>query len=384
MFSVRCRAAAAQSIVEIPFEEHAQRLFVPVTLGTHGPYWFILDTGAGTCVIDTAVARATGLASVPNGSTTGAGAGAMATRRGEPVTLTVGTIPVRVSAPVVSAIDAQLRPYQGRPVPGIIGGDFFAGRVIEIDFARHVIGVHPPTANVARAGDVTVPIRIEGVPHAMATLTDAAGRTDTLDVIVDLGAKHALHATERTVARLELERRFPRNVYTPVGAGVGGETRYRMTRAAGISLGGASAATARGALLAMSADGTMRNTSYDALLGIGYLGRFRVVIDYPHGRVLLSPTLARDVPEPFDRSGLFAIADGGVLRVTFVVPGSPAAESGMAPGDTVAALDGKPLVWTDLDVLRDALSDPVRLTVRLTVRHGTTREVALQLRDLLR
>ena len=50
------------------------------------------------------------------------------------------------------------------------------------------------------------------------------------------------------------------------------------------------------------------------MYGIGYLRHFRVVFDYPHRRVLLARTRETDAKEAFDRSGVFAVANGSALH----------------------------------------------------------------------
>jgi S1-C subfamily serine protease len=68
------------------------------------------------------------------------------------------------------------------------------------------------------------------------------------------------------------------------------------------------------------------------------LSRFNTIYDYSRGTVWLEPLL--DVgPFPFDRSGLsLAKADGGVLKVSAVMAGSPADKAGIKAGDLITAI----------------------------------------------
>ncbi|MGZ3280752.1 MAG: PDZ domain-containing protein, partial [Caulobacteraceae bacterium] len=66
-----------------------------------------------------------------------------------------------------------------------------------------------------------------------------------------------------------------------------------------------------------------------------------------------------------------------------VAKGSAGAEAGVAVGDVITAIDGKPAVAEELYAARRRLRDEaVGTKVALAVRHGgETREVVLVLRD---
>ncbi|MBN8735355.1 MAG: PDZ domain-containing protein [Xanthomonadales bacterium] len=76
------------------------------------------------------------------------------------------------------------------------------------------------------------------------------------------------------------------------------------------------------------------------------------------------------------RRGLFGMAvspDGDALRVNAVTPGGPAERAGLAAGDAITAIDGKPLARNAASVLAELPpGKPVRLDV---ARDGKTRQV---------
>jgi predicted metalloprotease with PDZ domain len=67
------------------------------------------------------------------------------------------------------------------------------------------------------------------------------------------------------------------------------------------------------------------------------------------------------------------------ITVTSVVPSSPAAQAGLAPGDAVLEIQGIVVAGAKPDLLRAALQKSVGETLRLRVKHGTaeTREVSM-------
>lgn len=79
------------------------------------------------------------------------------------------------------------------------------------------------------------------------------------------------------------------------------------------------------------------------------------------------------------RRGMFGMAaspDGDALRVDAVTPGGPAERAGLQPGDTITAVDGKPLATNDRSPIAALAGLPPGKPVRLTVsRHGKTLHV---------
>jgi C-terminal processing protease CtpA/Prc len=70
------------------------------------------------------------------------------------------------------------------------------------------------------------------------------------------------------------------------------------------------------------------------------LSRFNATYDYSRSTVWLEP-LPDVGPLPFDRSGLsLTKVDGGALKVSAVMQGSPAEEAGIRAGDIVTAING--------------------------------------------
>ena len=125
-------AVAAQAAREIPVEYRAGTVWLKVTARDGGqPLNFLLDSGAGASVLDLGTARRIGakLGSAESvqgvgGRTTGYRVSGFEAKAGET------TVPVSLLAIDLGGVSAAL----GRHIDGLLGADFFRGRIVQIDY----------------------------------------------------------------------------------------------------------------------------------------------------------------------------------------------------------------------------------------------------------
>ena len=90
------------------------------------------------------------------------------------------------------------------------------------------------------------------------------------------------------------------------------------------------------ATLDHSAAQEARDAPLDGNIGIRVLGRFHLIVDYPHGRVLFAPPVDRTTPFAINRAGLSLQPTQMGAKVLYVAPGSPAAAVGFSVGDVIS------------------------------------------------
>jgi hypothetical protein len=368
----------------VPILVEGDRVYAPMSspLGSLG--LFILDTGADDCLIDAAVRREAGARIEGEALLRGAGRDDFPVDETGPVTLLVGRTPVRVPIAHVGPIDALLTPYSGRHVGGLIGAPFFREHVVTVDFARQRLELRDPKTFAYRGDGVHLPFRFaNGAPIVEGAITLADGSRLPLRLLVDLGAQaNLLIAQPFAAAHPGLARLSP-SIIEPLGAGVGGETRFRFARLPRLDVGPLSA---RDLVTGLSVSGSLRGGYFDALLGAGFLRRYRVTFDYSRREIILEPN-GPVAPDRFDRSGAFVtqdLKDPHRFTIHAIAPGSPAAEAGLSPGDRLLSLAGRPADDDSLSQVRAALAaddgQPVAIVIQ---RGGRPVETVLHLRALL-
>lgn len=380
-------AGAAAPTTSSGFIYEDGRIYVPVASAA-GPLGdFILDTGSPVTFLDSTLAKRLSLHAQDRRSESGAGRGQIHIMIAQPVVLRVGDTELRVSKPQVGPIDRLLRPYSGRAVPGIVGGEFFRDHIVRIDFRKSRIELQSEAELHRRRGAILFPFDIvEGVPVARGTIKLPDGTTLPLRLLIDLGAKANLLIASPFVGRNHLLQRFARKIEMPLGAGLGGETRYAFVRLPKLSVGTAGLIQGSNLIAGLSVRNTLRGGFYDALLGAPFLSRYRVTFDYASRQVMFEPNgpVRR---EQFDRSGVFLIAEtGSVHRVIVreVLPGSPAAHAGLKRGDVILRIDNRAARDLSLVQVRRLLSSPGKRQVVLELlRNRRTERVRLALNDLL-
>jgi hypothetical protein len=347
-----------------------ERLFIPATVDGH-PVKLLLDSGAGVTVLDSAYAKANGIKA--GGSIGVMGVGGGATMQLAP------NLEVKFGGLTLSHITAGLIDMSGvaadmgRPLPLILGKEVLNQMVVDIDFQHRRIAFRDPDGfsgspdavrlTLGKHGDNrTVPVSVEGGPPV------------PFDFDLGNGSPLIVYGAYRDSAHL-LDGK-PQSL--TLTSGVGGTKPDKLATIGSIALGGLKLATVPAAFPdagndAISSDRAAGN------IGLPVFRRFRLVTDYPHNAIWLTPN-ASAMAEPFlkRRSGLMVEQSGDRLRVIMVAPGSPAAQGGWKEGAEITAIDGQKIDPGYLGSRLSHWSEGAPGTeITLSLADGSTRKLTL-------
>jgi hypothetical protein len=358
------------SSAQVPVTYSARHVWVRASVDGRPPADFLLDTGASVTVIDSAYAATIGLAT--EGELTGQGAAA----RGKFTFAKLGTL--RVEGPagtgveiaernvVVASLNPYLAPVFWRPCAGILGYDFISRLVVTVDFENGTLGLADPERFTYAGKGAALPIAFAaGVPLVRATLDGAYEG----DFRLDVGSGSGVDLHTPFVVKHELEKSAKRTVLDQ-GGGFGGTWDRVGTRMKSFAVGPYTV-TEPLVHLSRAAEGAMASADYAGNVGNRVLDRFTCTFDYTHKQLYLEPNRRFGERDEYTRFGAQLARGGDRVVVAFVVPGSAAADAGLAPGDEVVALAGRPAASYTVDEVSDLFeSRPVGTTVAVEYKRG--------------
>lgn len=372
--------------VEVPFELRGHLIAFQAGVGEE-TLRFILDSGASSAVLrESEWVERLGLNVLGQARVAGAGSGEARTATlAGPITIDIGGLTMTHDMIVVGVAED----LKGMDWNGAVGGGLLSQAVAEIDYAGSKLRLHEPESFEMPAGAAVVPTHIQssGVAAVEAEVT-IDGETTSHWLAVDLGAFHNLSLNGGEQGVPLPTRRFEGEI--TVGWGAQGAVPGRVGVIDSLRIGDLELADVVTTYrmpegirsIHRQGEGDVKVTGN---LGSAILRRFTVFVDHPGRRLGLLP---RSEPPPlsnFTTTGIVsepAATDRGFL-IEAVLPGTPADEAGLLPGDLIVALDGVPLAERGIEV-RSQLIDPapgskLELTIR---RDGTELRKALVARPL--
>jgi Aspartyl protease/PDZ domain len=321
-------AQPAPAVITLALDFTGSTPLLAVRVNGGAPGWFIVDSGASTCVLDDALAKRLRLTPVDTGTATGAGKGTVPSRnyRSEAVSFRAGL--ARFTCPRVISLDLSGQPaILGRRIDGVLGTGFLSQHVVELDYETATLRLHPRDGFEYRGPGESLPLTFENhVPHVVARLTVAGVAPAERTLLIDTGSQDAVDDD------LLLQSKKP---LAEVEGGVGLGQTYRVSFGSfpQVRLGSFELAN-----VPAVAPGV-------PLIGGEVLRRFRIFFDYARSRMILEPN-----PHLRDRFALSApalqlrgIPGDGAVRVHEIPAQSAAARAGLAPGDLITAVDGTPV-----------------------------------------
>jgi predicted aspartyl protease len=255
-------------------------LLVPCDVNRAGPFEFILDSGATTCLVSRDLAERLGVEATDSREGTGAG-GKIALGIGALKTLSVGAASqsdVRVG--ITDELE-RIGAFVGAKIFGVVGFNFFRHYRVTVDYRALLVRLSSPGDEGLAQGDsvafqiaptrplLLLPVSVNGRgPYRFALDTGSSMSSISPDLARELG----MTTTDAEEG----------------GLGAGGAIEVAFTRADSIALGGS---IVNGVDLTVPPFFPMLSQAagaqLDGALGHNFLRNFRVTLDYPESAVRL-------------------------------------------------------------------------------------------------
>jgi hypothetical protein len=304
----------------------------------------VLDSGAEMTAISVEVAHAAGL--IGEGSAVAKGTGGTTeVQFASGVTITIGNLQLNDLAVVILDLKSLGQRLLGRPIPIILGKEVFNEMIVDIDYPKKRIAFYEPGQwSYDGTGSTVALPELDGL--RVVKVGVEGGKS--ISAGFDIGQGSALTLFEAYVDDSGLLD--GRATSTRLGGGVGGEVISTLTSVRTINFGGVQFEDIP-VSLTLDAKGAFDTKHEQANLGTGIFSRFRMIVNYSADELYLEPDPTKiDVPFARNRAGLQLQIVDGAAEITHIMPGSPAAESGLVVGDSIVTINGHAVgndYWTD-------------------------------------
>ncbi len=358
----------------VPVVLDGRQLLVWASIDGNATMPFILDTG-GHAILTTQAARALHLNPHGAGVSGGSGAGTISLQY-------AGVETIRIGNALVPHQTFLVIPYpysfyeRGRhqPIAGILGLEIFERFVTQIDYGRGRLTLTPFATYTHGSHGGAIPISFqEDMPLADAGVDGKNGLFG-----VDTGNAGTVILFGSYLDRTNLARTYATGM-SAQGHGTGGSNSGRIVTLHAFSVAHHTFAKVP-AFLTYMRSGSFSSWTEAGNFGYEILSRFVPTFDYARRTLYLDSSPFAHAP-PKNRAGFAAGKDRpGVFVVERVKPSSPAASAGLATGDQITKINGKPAADFSYGDLYTLVTGAAKSTLRLSVtRGGKTRDVTLVL-----
>lgn len=336
---------------EFPIGKSGRLILLPVEINGE-KYQFLMDTGACRSGVDESLRETVGTARGIQLLQTPAGQKKVQTYDWPDVKIGGQSVKTEMA---VACLDLQgLREAVNLKIFGIIGMDVLRNNRLQIDFDQGVLRFLETLPKTKVDSGVKIPLELAdaGAPY----LTASIGNETTERFLIDTGAHGNSLRSELFDELLERNQIWLGGAYSSVT--VGGEVQGQRGRIRRMSTG------------SVTQEGIRVSSLNVSSLGLRYLARFQVILDFPGKAIYLRKGTHYLAPEPQATSGMSLNWIDGKIVVKSVKTDGPASVAGILPDDVLVMIDGKAASKYDHFSLRQLLTSQPGKKVLVQVRRG--------------
>jgi hypothetical protein len=367
------RFAYGGDVAQIPAQFVSNLVYLPVSVNQGEPSLFLLDSTSATSSIDPKRAGALGLVEGTDSVLVGNA---------------VLTLPgVQWQLPSLNLVRRdQLVAQTGRAYQGTLGLDFLSRVVLGIDYSRRAVQIYAPSAYIPPS--TRTPIQAVkwsgGLPYVACRFSVRGERASIAPFLVASAQPAGIVFRDKYVSGRGKTFEHLKTVPGMYGAEAQ-ELPASFGRVAMFAIEKLELPN----LVAVFPHGAVENetdSSAAGLIGAAYLRRFTLVFDLPHEQIIFEPNIHYVDRDDVGMSGLSILARGAnhkTFEVTFVDPGSPAAQAGMHVGDIIEGVNDEAAADLTLEEVEDLFRQFETRYKVLIEREGKSITVNFQTRRLI-
>lgn len=261
------------------------------------------------------------------------------------VNFSIGNISYRTSD--ISVI--KMKPIGGDLIDGLIGTDFFAKRVLEINYAKEFIRIYKDIDSIDISGYKFLPmIMIDNYFCVPLTIKINDSLTIKGNFIIDTGMPMST-ITSSVAKKKKFDKKIGRKIlfYTEYG-GIGGESSGYDFIADSLQI---SDYCFKNVVMSFSLDeaGALSKDKYLGIIGNDVLEHFDVIFDFINSNLYLKPNENYNSPFILDKFGFFYVdrcKTMGAWIVTGLFENTAAEKQGLKIDDKIISINDIPVEKT--------------------------------------
>jgi PDZ domain/Aspartyl protease len=357
---------------EIPFEVREGFIFVPVTLNGKGPFRMLLDSDRGNILSPRAMSE---LGIKPQGNFGVSGSGENQQEIGIARVDQVQVGGVTIDGMLFAAIDVT--DYMSRVVgidgvAGVVGFEFLKRFPMKLDYQRSRVTFYEPSRFTYTGTGVAVPFKLKGRVALVEGSVDGIEGT----FAIDTSSGDSLALGTQFVSKNDLVKRYGANQSFVSGTSSDDYVHSLLARAGSLKLG--ALAIDKPVVALATTPGSAAADDVSGSVGYGVLRQFNITFDYVNGKLYLERNANYGQRDVFDRSGMWIERSDDGFAVVDVIKDGPAAKAGVAQGNVITAIDGKPSSSLSLTSVREDLKGAPGTKVKIKLNSGPERIITLR------
>lgn len=371
------------TVAEIPFKLVSNVIHLRVSVNKSAPLTFILDTGASNSLISLERSDELNLKSLAKVPVGAAGTAEVFGHIIESANLEISglenfTVPIQVAIPF-----AELAPFEGNRIDGVLGYEFFTSFTIEIDYEAQILRLYDKNKFAYSGKGAKIPLEFKhNHPHLKCRIRLENNQTVEGDFVVDTGAGLSLSLTKSFTENNRLLEKVPQKIRTVTAVGANGLTHGFVGRFAGLELGEFYLENPIVSFMLDEKGVFATSEFFEGLIGGELLKKFKVIFDYEGKRMILEKNSSFEEPQNYDTSGIILALENGDFKVAALTENSPATEAGLNSGDALIEIEGVPTSQFSLHEISEKLKAEVPLGIKIR-RGNSVLEKRLNLRKLV-
>lgn len=365
----------SRKIGSIPFELIGSYVVIKAKINNSSPLNLILDSGIrSTLITELTPDDSVSLNYSQNIFLKGLGVGSqLQALTSEGNDISIGKINLSQQTVYVLTEDIfNLSRHTGSKINGLIGSDFFLGRVVEVNYDRHRIFFYESEGFVPPKKYEPLQLNVEGLKMFVhLPIVDPGGHAKEVKMLVDTGAELAAWFRGYGKDPVSLPPKFIRGY---IGQGLNGEITGVIGRIPQVKIGNSVVYNAVVSFPdSASIAEVFSESQRDGTIGSQILSRFNLIFNEPDNTLYVKPNSRFKEKWSYNIAGIELVQTDLLLRlseVLYVWAGSPAEEAGVQKGDRILEVNGRKGFDIGINEIKAMFDVSSRVPMRLILLRG--------------